>query len=81
MVCVQAGQVYMCWASVNLLFVLLEGAVHFHSAVHSTDLQKVTLLCQQPALEGGCSRLSRRSGYPCVLQASSPSGQPAGEET
>ena len=57
--CMRVGQTHVCWVSVNLLFVLLEGAVYFHSAVHSADLQKVALLCQQPTFEGGCSRLSR----------------------
>jgi len=56
-VCV-GGQAHVCWVSVNPLFVLPGGAVRFHSAVHSADLQMVTILCQQLPVEG-CSRPSR----------------------
>lgn len=59
-VCVWGGgQAHVCWVSVNPLSVLLEGAVHFCSAVYSADLQMVAILCQQLTFEEGCSRPSR----------------------
>lgn len=61
--CVGGGQAHVCWVSVNPLSVLLEGAVHFRSAVHSADLQMVTILCQQLTVEEGCSRPSREAGW------------------
>lgn len=73
--CVGGGQAHVCWVSVNPLSVLLEGAVHFRSAVHSADLQMVTILCQQLTVEEVVQdHLEKLDGDPCVVQGSSPSG-------
>lgn len=78
--CVQRGQAQAFWVSVNLLFVLLEGAAHFHSAVHSIYVPTSYASC--PCLKEVIQDCPDHLETPEFCRVPPPSsGQPVGEET